>query len=175
MKRPSRARARRLARATNWRLGKAFDIEVRVGAGAYICGEETSLLESLEGKRGRCAPSRRCRRSRACSASRPSSTTCSRSRPCRGSWPRAPAYTGLRHGPLARHPALPARRQRQARRPGREGLRRDAGELVDDFGGGTLSGRPVRAVQVGGPLGAYFPRRCSTLPLDYEAFAAPAA
>ena len=57
-------------------LGSAhrFDMEVRVGAGAYVCGEETSLLESLEGKRGRSAPSRLCRPTRACSASRRSST-----------------------------------------------------------------------------------------------------
>jgi formate dehydrogenase iron-sulfur subunit len=46
------------------------------------------------------------------------------------------------------------------------------GELVDDIGGGTASGRPVRAVQVGGPLGAYFPRALFDTPFDYEAFAA---
>jgi formate dehydrogenase iron-sulfur subunit len=46
------------------------------------------------------------------------------------------------------------------------------GELVDDIGGGTLSGRPVRAAQVGGPLGAYFPRALFDTPFDYEAFAA---
>ena len=46
------------------------------------------------------------------------------------------------------------------------------GELVDDIGAGTLSGRPVRAVQVGGPLGAYFPRALFDTPFDYEAFAA---
>ena len=46
------------------------------------------------------------------------------------------------------------------------------GELIDDIGGGTASGRPVRAVQVGGPLGAYFPRALFDTPFDYEAFAA---
>jgi len=46
------------------------------------------------------------------------------------------------------------------------------GELVEDIGGGTASGRPVRAVQVGGPLGAYFPRELFDTPFDYEAFAA---
>jgi formate dehydrogenase iron-sulfur subunit len=46
------------------------------------------------------------------------------------------------------------------------------GELVDDIGGGTRTGRPVRAVQVGGPLGAYFPRTLFDTPFDYEAFAA---
>lgn len=72
-----------LAREHGW-LGKGilgsaldFDLHVRVGAGAYICGEETSMLESLEGKRGWSARSRRSRRSRACSASRPWSTTSS--------------------------------------------------------------------------------------------------
>ena len=49
------------------------------------------------------------------------------------------------------------------------------GEMVNDIGGGTLSGRPVRAVQVGGPLGAYFPPRLFDTPFDYEAFAAPTA
>jgi formate dehydrogenase iron-sulfur subunit len=49
------------------------------------------------------------------------------------------------------------------------------GELIEDFGGGTISGRPVRAVQVGGPLGAYLPRELFNLPLDYEAFAAVGA
>jgi formate dehydrogenase iron-sulfur subunit len=43
-------------------------------------------------------------------------------------------------------------------------------ELVEDYGGGTLSGRPVRAVQVGGPLGAYLPPAEFDLPMDYEAF-----
>src|SRR6478735_1332817 len=46
------------------------------------------------------------------------------------------------------------------------------GELIDDIGGGTLTGRPVRAVQVGGPLGAYFPRALFDTPFDYEAFTA---
>jgi formate dehydrogenase iron-sulfur subunit len=46
------------------------------------------------------------------------------------------------------------------------------GELVDDIGGGTATGRPVKAVQVGGPLGAYFPRELFDTPFDYEAFAA---
>ena len=61
--------------------GLAFDTEVRVGAGAYICGEETALLESIEGKRGSCGPSHRCQPSKACSACQPWCTTCS-------PWPR---------------------------------------------------------------------------------------
>jgi formate dehydrogenase iron-sulfur subunit len=45
-------------------------------------------------------------------------------------------------------------------------------ELIHDFGGGTLSGRPVRAVQVGGPLGAYLPADQLDIQMDYEALAA---
>ena len=80
---------------------------------------------------------------------------------------------GLRHGPLPRHAADPAGRQPQARRPGREGLRRHRPrELLYDYGGGSLSGRPIRAVQIGGPLGAYLPESQFDTPLDYEAFIA---
>ena len=79
----------------------------------------------------------------------------------------------FRHGPLARHDADPARRQHQAWRPVRDRLRHHArANSIDDIGGGTRSGRPVRAVQVGGPLGAYFPRALFDTPFDYEAFAA---
>jgi formate dehydrogenase iron-sulfur subunit len=70
-RRSSGAKARAMLGERVCGSAQAFDLEVRVGAGAYVCGEETSLLESLEGKRGRCAPSRRCPRIRACSASRP--------------------------------------------------------------------------------------------------------
>ena len=63
----------------------AFDMEVRVGAGAYVCGEETSLLESLEGKRGEVRAKPPCRPMSACSASRPSSTMCCRLLACRSS------------------------------------------------------------------------------------------
>ena len=72
------------------------------------------------------------------------------------------ALSRFRHGPVARHPADPARRQHQARRPGREARSASRwANCVDDFGGGTRTGRPIRAVQVGGPLGAYFPASCS--------------
>jgi formate dehydrogenase iron-sulfur subunit len=67
---PSRRRGGLPGRATCCGSGRRFDIELRRGAGAYICGEETAMLESLEGKRGMVRPSRRCRRSRGCSASR---------------------------------------------------------------------------------------------------------
>jgi formate dehydrogenase iron-sulfur subunit len=151
----------------------AFDIELRVGAGAYVCGEETSLLESLEGKRGIVRAK-----------------------------PPLPAHQGLFGKPtvinnvlsLASVPVILAEGAAFYRDFGmgrsrgtmpvqlagnikHGGLFETAfgitlGELVDDIGGGTRSGRPVRAVQVGGPLGAYFPRALFDTPFDYEAFAA---
>ena len=151
----------------------AFDMEVRVGAGAYVCGEETSLLESLEGRRGLVRAK-----------------------------PPLPAHQGLFGRPtvinnvlsLAAAPFILAegfaayRDYGMGRSRGtmpiqlagdirNGGLFETAfgitlGELVDDIGGGTESGRPVKAVQVGGPLGAYFPRALFDTPFDYEAFAA---
>jgi formate dehydrogenase iron-sulfur subunit len=151
----------------------AFDLEVRVGAGAYICGEETSLLESLEGKRGQIRAK-----------------------------PPLPAHRGLFGRPtvinnvltFAAVPFILAEGATAYRDYGvgrsrgtmpiqlagdirNGGLYETAfgatlGELVDDIGGGTRSGRPVRAVQVGGPLGAYFPPALFDTPFDYEAFAA---
>jgi formate dehydrogenase iron-sulfur subunit len=150
----------------------AFDIEVRMGAGAYICGEETALLESLEGKRG-----------------------VIRFRPP------LPAVSGLFGRPtvvnnvlsLATVPiildrgaafyaelgmgrsrgTLPIQLAGNIRRGGlvEKAFGLTLGEAIHDFGGGTASGRPVRAVQVGGPLGAYFPASLLDTPLDYEAFA----
>ncbi len=153
--------------------GRPFDLHLRLGAGAYICGEETSLLESLEGKRGVIRYK-----------------------------PPLPAVKGLFGKPtvinnvitLASVPIIMARGAGFYRDYGvgrsqgtlpfqlagnvrRAGLVEKAfgltlRQLVEDFGGGTASGRPVRAVQVGGPLGAYFPAGLLDTPLDYEAFAA---
>ncbi|MGB3043386.1 MAG: NADH-quinone oxidoreductase subunit NuoF [Xanthobacteraceae bacterium] len=150
-----------------------FDLDVRVGAGAYVCGEETALLDSLEGKRGTVRAK-----------------------------PPLPAHKGLFGCPtvinnvlsLATVPIILDKGAEFYRDFGmgrsrgtmpiqlagnikHSGLFEIAfgitlGELVDDIGGGTLSGRPVRAVQVGGPLGAYFPRELFDTPFDYEAFAA---
>jgi formate dehydrogenase iron-sulfur subunit len=150
-----------------------FVVEVRVGAGAYICGEETSLLNSLEGKRGEVRAK-----------------------------PPLPALEGLFGKPtivnnvltLAAVPWILAHggEAYAAYGMGRSkgtmpvqlagnvkhgGLFEVAfgitlGELVNDIGGGTASGRPVRCVQVGGPLGAYIPPAQFDLPFDYEAFAA---
>src|SRR3954447_11068964 len=154
-------------------LGTDFDIEQRVGAGAYVCGEETSLLESLEGKRGQVRAK-----------------------------PPLPAHKGLFGCPtvinnlltlttvpvILRAGAAAYRDYGMGRSRGtmpiqlagnlrHAGLFETAfgislGELINEIGGGTLSGRPVRAVQVGGALGAYFPPSMFHLPFDYEAFAA---
>ncbi len=152
---------------------KTFDLEVRLGAGAYICGEETSLLESLEGKRGQIRYK-----------------------------PPLPAISGLFGKPtvvnnvisLATVPIILDKGAEFYRDFGmgksrgtltiqlagnvkRAGLVEKAFGLtlrqaIYDFGGGTASGRPLRAVQVGGPLGAYFPESLLDTPLDYEALAA---
>jgi formate dehydrogenase iron-sulfur subunit len=154
-------------------LAGTFDIEVRVGAGAYICGEETSLLESLEGKRGQVRAK-----------------------------PPLPAISGLFGKPTVINnvlslAAVPFILARGGKAYADYGIGRSRGtmplqlagnvkrgglyeiafgltlrELVMDIGGGTASGRPVRAVQVGGPLGAYFPESLLDTPLDYEAMAA---
>ncbi|MDB5504706.1 MAG: NADH-ubiquinone oxidoreductase-F iron-sulfur binding region family protein, partial [Tardiphaga sp.] len=153
--------------------GPAFDIEMRVGAGAYVCGEETALLESLEGKRGQVRAK-----------------------------PPLPAHKGFMDRPtvinniisITSVPVILAEGAEQYKNfgTGRSrgtipiqiagnvkfgGLYETAfgltlGEIVDGIGGGTASGRAVRAVQVGGPLGAYFPRELFDTPFDYEAFAA---
>jgi formate dehydrogenase iron-sulfur subunit len=151
----------------------SYDMDVRVGAGAYVCGEETSLLESLEGKRGLVRAK-----------------------------PPLPAHKGLFGKPtvinnvlsLAAVPYILAegfaayRDYGMGRSRGTMPIQLAGnikfgglyetpfgvtlGDLVDKIGGGTDSGRPVKAVQVGGPLGAYFPRELFDTPFDYEAFAA---
>jgi len=150
--------------------GKRFDLEVRMGAGAYICGEETSMLESLEGRRGEV----RVR-------------------------PPLPAIKGLFGKPtivnnvisLASVPVildkgaefyksfgtgksrgtLPIQLAGNVKNGGL--IERAFGvtlkELLYDYGGGSASGRPIRAVQVGGPLGAYIPAGQFDTPVDYEA------
>ena len=156
--------------------GKAFTLIVRTGAGAYICGEETSMLESLEGKRGMVRPK-----------------------------PPIPALEGLFGKPTVINNVLSFAAVPDIMAKGPEfyknyGMGRSRGtlpfqlagnikqgglvekafgitlrELVEDFGGGTHSGRPARAIQVGGPLGAYVPASQFDLPMDYESFAANGA
>lgn len=150
-----------------------FEIEVRVGAGAYVCGEETSLLESLEGKRGEVRAK-----------------------------PPLPALKGLFGKPTVVNNVLTLAAVPYILTNGPEayadyGMGRSRGtmpiqlagnikhgglfetafgmtlgELVNDIGGGTETGKPVKAVQVGGPLGAYHPLSQFDLPFDYEAFTA---
>jgi formate dehydrogenase iron-sulfur subunit len=154
----------------------SFDLFIRIGAGAYICGEETSMLESLEGKRGEIRAK-----------------------------PPIPAVAGLFGQPtvvnnvitLAAVPGILSDGGSAYHAYGMErsrgtqvfqlagniahgGIVETAfgitlGELVIGYGGGTISGRPVRAVQVGGPLGAYLPTSSFDLQMDYEAFTAAGA
>jgi formate dehydrogenase iron-sulfur subunit len=156
--------------------GKTFHMEVRRGAGAYICGEETSLLESLEGKRGLVRFK-----------------------------PPLPAIVGLFGKPtivnnvisLASVPiildkggeyyrdygmgrsrgTLPLQLAGNIKHPGlfEAAFGMTLREILYEYGGGTASGRPIRAVQVGGPLGAYVHEGQFDTPLDYEAFAAVSA
>jgi formate dehydrogenase iron-sulfur subunit len=151
----------------------SFQLEVRKGAGSYVCGEETAMLESLEGKRGLVRAK-----------------------------PPLPALVGLFGQPtlinnVITFASVPFILAEGAKAYQDYGAGRSRGtlpfqlagnikhgglvekafgltlrELLYDFGGGSLSGRPIRAVQVGGPLGAYMPESQFDTPLDYEAFAA---
>ncbi len=156
--------------------GKRFRFHVRTGAGSYVCGEESAMLESLEGKRGEVRAK-----------------------------PPIPAIHGLFGKPTVVNNVLSFAAVPQILADGAKsyagyGMERSRGttawqlagnikhgglyeapfgitlrELVQEIGGGTLSGRPVRAVQVGGPLGAYLPESMLDLPMDYEAFIAAGA
>ena len=151
----------------------SFDIELRRAAGAYICGEETSLLESLEGKRGLVRAK-----------------------------PPLPAIEGLFGMPtvvnnVVTFSSVPYILSQGAKAYQDYGMGRSKGtlpiqlagnikrggliekafgvtlnELLYDFGGGSASGKPIRTVQVGGPLGAYIPESQFDMPFDYETFAA---
>lgn len=151
--------------------GKDFHLEVRRAAGAYVCGEETSLLESLEGKRGLVRFK-----------------------------PPLPAIEGLFGKPTIINnvislASVPIILDKGAEFYRDYGMGRSRGtlpiqlagnlkycglvekafgvtlrELLYDYGGGSASGRPIRAVQVGGPLGAYLPESQFDTPVDYEAF-----
>ncbi len=153
--------------------GFDFDIELHLGAGSYVCGEETAMLESLEGKKGIVRYK-----------------------------PPLPAIEGLFGKPTVvnnvvtlasvanivnlgaeRYSSLGVNRSKGtlafqlAGNIKRGGLVETAfgvtlRELIEDWGGGTASGRPVKAVQVGGPLGAYIPADQLDTPMDYEAFIA---
>ena len=151
----------------------AFDIEVRKGAGSYDCGEETALLESLEGKRGivRAKPPLP-----ALSGLFGKPTACNNVITL-ASVPRilalgASDYAGL--GANRSRGTLPFQLAGNVRHGGLVELPFGITlrQLIEDFGGGTASGRPVKAVQVGGPLGSYVPPSRWDDPLDYEGYAA---
>jgi formate dehydrogenase iron-sulfur subunit len=153
--------------------GRAFTLEVRLGAGAYICGEETSLLESLEGKRGvvRAKPPLPAIEGLFGQPTVVNNVLSLAAVPfimAEGGKAYAEYGTGRSLGTLAVQLAGNVRRGGLIEVPFGVTLR----TIVEEFGGGTATGRPVRAVQVGGPLGAYFPASLMDTPLDYEAFAA---
>ena len=151
----------------------AFDIEVREGAGAYVCGEETSLLNSLEGKRGivRAKPPLPALQGLFGCPTVVNNVISLASVPVildRGATFYRDFGVGRSHG------TIPIQLAGNIKHGGlyETAFGLTLGEIVDEIGGGTASGRPVKAVQVGGPLGAYFPRALFDTVFDYEAFAA---
>ena len=153
--------------------GLEFDIEVRVGAGAYICGEETSLLQSLEGKRGtvRAKPPLPAIEGLFAKPTVVNNVLSLASVPwimANGAAAYAAFGCGRSLGTLPVQLAGNVRRGGLIELPFGVPLR----AIIEEWGQGTLSGRPFRAVQVGGPLGAYFPDALLDTPLDYEAFGA---
>jgi formate dehydrogenase iron-sulfur subunit len=151
--------------------GFDFDIEVHLGAGSYVCGEETAMLESLEGKAGvvRVKPPLPAIEGLFGKPTVVNNVVTLGSVPdivARGGEAYAALGTGRSRGTLAFQLAGNIKRGGLVEKSFGMTLR----EVIEDFGGGTASGRPVRAVQVGGPLGAYFPSSLLDTPLDYEAF-----
>jgi formate dehydrogenase iron-sulfur subunit len=151
--------------------GHRFDIEVRLGAGAYICGEETSMLESLEGKRGEVRPRPPLPAIKGLFG-RPTIVNNVMSLGCvpiimdKGAALFRDYGVGKSRGTLAIQLAGNIKRGGLIEKAFGLTIR----ELLYDFGGGSASGRPIRAVQVGGPLGAFMPESQFDTPLDYEAF-----
>ncbi len=150
-----------------------FDIEIRVGAGAYVCGEETALLDSLEGKRGqvRAKPPLPAHKGAFGQPTVVNNVISLASVPAILA-DGADAYRDLGYG--RSRGTMPIQLAGNVKYGGlfEAAFGLTLGDIVDDIGGGTATGRPVRAVQVGGPLGAYFPRALFDTPFDYEAFAA---
>jgi formate dehydrogenase iron-sulfur subunit len=152
--------------------GKRFHLEVRLGAGAYICGEETSMLESLEGKRGevRVRPPLPAIKGLFGQPTIVNNVVTLASVPwilAHGAEAYANFGMGKSRGTLPVQLAGNIRRGGLVERAFGLSLR----ELLYDYGGGTASGRPIRAVQIGGPLGAYVPPEHFDTALDYEALA----
>ncbi len=156
--------------------GFDFDIELHLGAGSYVCGEETAMLDSLEGKAGivRFKPPLPAFEGLFGKPTVVNNVVTLGSVPnilALGGEHYAALGVGRSKGTLAFQLAGNIRRGGLVELPFGVSLR----ELIMDWGGGTMSGRPVRAVQIGGPLGAYLPESKLDLPLDYEAFAAAEA
>ncbi|MBS0258952.1 MAG: NADH-quinone oxidoreductase subunit NuoF [Proteobacteria bacterium] len=153
--------------------GRAFDLEVRMGAGAYVCGEETSLLNSLEGKRGtvRAKPPLPALQGLFGRPTVVNNVISLASIPVimdRGAAFYRDFGVGRSHG------TIPIQLAGNIRHGGlyETAFGLPLGQLINDIGGGTITGRPVKAVQVGGPLGAYFPVSLFDTIFDYEAFTA---
>jgi len=156
--------------------GHSFNINICVGAGAYICGEETSMLESLEGKRGLVRfkpplPAIEGLFGKPTVVNNVLTLAAVSTVLARGAKYYQDYGSGKSRGTLTVQLAGNIRRGGLVEIPFGLSLR----ELVEDFGGGTLSGKPIRAIQVGGPLGAYLPESDWDTPMDYEAFASKGA
>ncbi|MBV8783568.1 MAG: NADH-quinone oxidoreductase subunit NuoF [Gammaproteobacteria bacterium] len=152
--------------------GRRFDLEVRLGAGAYICGEETSMLESLEGRRGevRVRPPLPAIKGLFGQPTVVNNVITLASVPwilAHGGEAYAAFGMGRSRGTLPIQLAGNIRRGGLVERAFGLTLR----ELLYDYGGGSASGRPIRTVQIGGPLGAYVPASQFDTQLDYEALA----
>jgi len=156
--------------------GPAFELEVRVGAGSYVCGEETAMLESLEGRRGivRAKPPLPAVRGLFGKPTLIQNALTFAAVPAIVA-DGAAAYRALGVGRSTG--TMPFQLAGNVRRGGLVELPFGATlrELVFDFGGGTATGRPVKAIQVGGPLGCYVPASSWDVPLDYERYAAMGA
>lgn len=153
--------------------GHGFDLEIRVGAGSYVCGEETALLESLEGKRGvvRARPPLPAHKGAFGLPTVVNNVLSLAAVP----FILAEGADAYAHFGMGRsRGTMPIQLAGMARYGGlfETGFGLSLGELVEDIGGGCWNDRPVRAVQVGGPLGAYFPPSLFDTPFDYEAFTA---
>jgi len=167
------ARAAGILGASVLTSGRPFDMEVRVGAGAYVCGEETSLLNSLEGKRGivRAKPPLPALQGFMGRPTVVNNVISLASVPVildRGAAFYRNFGIGRSHGTMALQ--LAGNVKHGGLFEAAFGL--TLGEIVNDIGGGTASGRPVKGVQVGGPLGAWFPPALFDTPFGYEEFAA---
>ena len=149
-----------------------FSIDLRIAAGAYICGEETSLLDSLEGKRGLIRfkpplPAIKGLMGLPTVVNNVLSLGAISTIMAEGAAHYRDFGTGRSRGTLTAQLAGNIKRGGLVELPFGATLR----ELVEDYGGGTASGRPVRAIQVGGPLGTYLPESQWDVALDYEALA----